>query len=178
MSDGESKQDLFLKRLQVSIAILAGLATLVLGVYNVKKNMFTENSPGNIILNVTTDNQPLNGAYVQIFNSQNVLVNAALTRGNGEYGAKDLDAGSYGIKVTKNGFDPAFLTAQVNPKKTTTLDLILRPLFQPAPAVQAQAPGGSTIKSALEDAGASWIRKMSSQYTESKDKPAAQASLN
>ncbi len=41
----ETKHDIFLRRVQVSIAILAGLATLILGVYNVKKTFFSANEP-------------------------------------------------------------------------------------------------------------------------------------
>lgn len=35
----ESKKDLFLKRMQVTIAILGGIATLIVGAYQVKKIM-------------------------------------------------------------------------------------------------------------------------------------------
>ena len=41
----ETKHDVFLKRVQVTIAILAGLATLILGIYNVKKTLFSANKP-------------------------------------------------------------------------------------------------------------------------------------
>ena len=42
MAVEETKHDLWLKRIQITIAILAGLATLILGVYNVKKNVFSK----------------------------------------------------------------------------------------------------------------------------------------
>ena len=38
----ETKHDLWLKRIQITVAILAGLATLILGIYNVKKNIFSK----------------------------------------------------------------------------------------------------------------------------------------
>lgn len=41
----ETKHDLLLRRVQLGIAILAGLATLILGVYNIKKNMFDKPEP-------------------------------------------------------------------------------------------------------------------------------------
>lgn len=44
----ETKHDLYLKRIQVILAILAGLAAVILGFYNVKKNVFTENAPGSL----------------------------------------------------------------------------------------------------------------------------------
>ena len=42
MAVEETKRDLWLKRTQITIAILAGLATLILGIYNVKKNIFSK----------------------------------------------------------------------------------------------------------------------------------------
>ena len=45
MAVEETKHDLFLKRAQVTVAILAGLATLVLGIYNIKKNLFSKETP-------------------------------------------------------------------------------------------------------------------------------------
>ena len=45
MAVEETKHDLWLKRTQIIIAILAGVATLILGIYNVKKNVFSKNNP-------------------------------------------------------------------------------------------------------------------------------------
>jgi hypothetical protein len=45
MTAEETKHDLWLKRIQITIAILAGLATLILGVYNVKKTVFAKPEP-------------------------------------------------------------------------------------------------------------------------------------
>ena len=72
----ETKHDLYLKRVQIIVAILGGLAALVLGIYNVKKDVFSKKNP------------------------------------------------------------------------------------EEAPRVVAQKPEGSPIKSALEDVGASWIKKL------------------
>ena len=173
----ETKHDLFLKRAQVTVAILAGLATLILSVYNVKKSVFTDNLPGSVALTVKTDNgRLLRGAYVQLFNSQNVLINAAETRGSGEYGYKDILPGSYIVKISKDGFEPAMMTAQIDSKKTTSLDFILKALSRPAGG-QA-SPVSNPLKAALEDAGASWIRKVAGKYTESEKQSATQAPQN
>ncbi len=40
----ETKHDLYLKRVQVIVAILGGVAALILGIYNVKKDVFTKKS--------------------------------------------------------------------------------------------------------------------------------------
>ena len=44
MAVEETKHDLWLKRIQITIAILAGLATLIIGIYNVK-NIFSKKNP-------------------------------------------------------------------------------------------------------------------------------------
>lgn len=41
----ETRHDLLLKRIQITIAILAGLATLILGVYNINKTFFAKPEP-------------------------------------------------------------------------------------------------------------------------------------
>ena len=41
----ETKHDLFLKRAQIIVAIIGGICAAVLGVYNVKKNIFSKPEP-------------------------------------------------------------------------------------------------------------------------------------
>ncbi len=41
----ETKHDLYLKRVQIIVAILGGLAALTLGIYNVKKDIFSKKEP-------------------------------------------------------------------------------------------------------------------------------------
>ena len=41
----ETKHDLYLKRIQVIIAILGELAALILGIYNVKKDVLSKKKP-------------------------------------------------------------------------------------------------------------------------------------
>lgn len=45
MGAEETRHDLTLKRIQATIAILAGIATLVLGVYNIKRTVFAPHVP-------------------------------------------------------------------------------------------------------------------------------------
>ena|SRR3989338_3155621 len=157
----ESKNDLLLKRVQVTIAILGGLIALVLGLYNMKKNVLGGGN-GDIALTIQSDRRvPLEGAHVELFNSQNALVNAARTDRQGHYEKKDVPAGGYMLKVSREGFEPQAVTAQVDPKKSMDLEMVLRSL--------GQTQAGSPIRSALEEAGASWIKNLSKD-TSSKPK--------
>ena len=155
----ETKHDLLLKRTQITIAILAGIATLILGVYNVKKYVFTETSPGALVAYVRSDaGEPLARAHVELLNAQNALVTASETKKDGSYAKKDLDPGSYILKVSAAGFEPEVATVQINPKKTADFEIILREIkvAQAPPSPQPASP----IKSALEEVGATWIKNL------------------
>lgn len=161
----ETKHDLLLKRVQITIAILAGITTLMIGVYNVKKNIFEKSGTGQIELTVKSDqggNVP--SARVEIYNTQNALIAASQTDGEGVFKRESLDAASYLLKVSARGFEPEAATVQVNSKRTTSLDISLRPISAPAQdfssSTSSDRPAPTKIQSALEDVGASWIKKL------------------
>ncbi len=56
MNGEETKHDLTLKRIQVTIAILAGAVTFAVGAYNVKQTFFSRKGPGDVSVQVRTDN--------------------------------------------------------------------------------------------------------------------------
>ena len=58
----ETKHDLLLKRIQVTIAILAGLATLILGAYNVKKTFFSKPEPVVVSAPAAPEKDPIRSA--------------------------------------------------------------------------------------------------------------------
>lgn len=152
----ETKHDLILKRIQVIIAILGGLAAVIIGFYNVKKNLFPDNALGAVLISVrSAQGSSVSPAYLELYDSQNAIVASAQTSADGGYANKDLLAGSYLLKITAINYEPQAATIKIDPKKTTRLDIILRSL----PNANAQA-AASPIKSALEDAGASWIKKL------------------
>ena len=150
----ETKHDLYLKRIQVILAILGALAAVIVGFYNVRKNVFNDNSPGALALSVRSDQgQSVASAHLELYDSQNAAVASSATASNGSYTDKDLAAGSYILKVSANGYEPQAATIKIDPKKTTHLELVLRSLAGVKSA-------GSPIQSALEDVGASWIKKI------------------
>ncbi len=150
----ETKHDLYLKRTQVILAILGGLAAVIIGFYNVKKNVFSDNSPGSLAVSVRSDQgRSISGAHIELYDSQNAVVASSETSSGGDYTDKDLAAGSYMLKVTAGNFEPQAATIKVDPKKTTHLDMVLRSL-------NTAKASGSPIKSALEDVSASWIKKL------------------
>ncbi len=143
----ETKHDLLLKRIQITIGILSGIVALSVGLYNVKKSFFSENGPGEIVVQVkAATGQALPKARVELYNSQNTMISASETNSQGRY-VKKIDAGSYSVKVSLPGFQMELMSTQVSPGKTTDLNVVLK--------LQA----GSKIFSALEETGASWIKK-------------------
>ena len=151
----ETKHDLLLKRAQVTVAILVGLASLVVALYNVKTNVFSDKSPGKISVTIVSqERQAVSGARVEFLNSQSAIVLSTQTDTNGQCTGEGLTPGSYTVRVSHQGFEPELATVGVSARKTTDAALVLRALSQ------GQAPA-SPIKSALEEAGASWIKKIS-----------------
>lgn len=158
MAEG-NKQDLWLNRLNIWIAILGGAVALIIGAYNLRQTFFSDSGPGDISALVRTDSGgPVSRARVQLLTSQNALVGTSETGRDGRYVKKGLEAGSYILKVTKSGFEPQVATVSVASKKTTDLELVLRS------QTSAQAPG-SPIRSAIEEAGASFLKNLTKPKT-------------
>ncbi len=155
----ESKQDLFLKRAQILIAILAGVTTLAVGVYNIKKSYFS-GGRGEIRFTVVSDaGGQVSGARVQMSTTDGALIHTGTTDGAGNYSREDLEADSYILKVLRSGFEPEAVTVRVNPKRTSEIEMSLRPSHAGAPATAATPARGGKIQSVLEDSAASWIQE-------------------
>jgi carboxypeptidase family protein len=159
----ETRYDLWLKRLNTWIAILGGSVASLAGVYNFYPSFFPA-APGDISAVVRAHGgAPVSRAHVELLTSQNVLLGASDTDRDGRYVKKDLEPGSYLLKVSRGGFEPQVATVSVGSKKTTDLELVLRSrsraLAPASPQVAASPQAqGSAIRSALEETGASWIK--------------------
>ena len=106
---------------------------------------------------------PVSRAHVELLTAQNVLLGASETDRDGRYVKKDLEPGGYILKVSRRGFEPQVATVNVTSKKTTDLELVLRFRSRtqaPASPQAAASPQAqdSTLRSALEETGASWIK--------------------
>jgi Carboxypeptidase regulatory-like domain len=168
----ETRHDLWLKRINTWIAILGSSVASVVGVYNFSPTSFFAPATGDISAFVRTQSgTPVSRAHVELLTSQNVLLGASETDRDGRYLKKELEAGSYTLKVTRGGFEPQIATVNVASKKTTDLELVLRSRSRAQAPSSLQASGGSQapaapqapgspIRSALEEAGASWIRNL------------------
>lgn len=171
MGAEETKHDLWLKRINTWIAILGGSVASIAGTYNFLPSFFPP-SPGHIAAVVREqDGAPVPRARVELLTSENVLLVASETDRDGRFSRKDLEAGSYLVKVSRASFEPQVAKVSVASKKTTDLDLVLksRPRAQvsnsappntPQPRTISQ-PEGSAIRSALEETGAAWIKNLS-----------------
>ncbi len=157
-----SKPDTLLKRIQISLAILTALIGLAVGVYNLKRTYLAPKGPGDILAIVKNDKeQPITGAKAELFGSENTMVAAATTQSDGVVTRKGLDPGAYTLKIQAKGFLTQSLTIQVNPQKTSSVEIVM----EAAPIVSANNP----IKSALEEVGASWIKTIGKPKNESSD---------
>lgn len=171
----ETRHDLWLKRVNTWIAILGGSVASLAGAYNFYPSVFPA-APGDISAVVRSQGgAPVSRAHVELLTAQNVLLGTSETNRDGRFLKKDLEPGSYVLKVTRGGFEPQVATVSVASKKTTDLELVLRSRNRTQVAANPQAsatpqspahpqavsnpePQGSPLRSALEEAGASWIK--------------------
>jgi hypothetical protein len=171
MGAEETRHDLWLKRINTWIAILGGSVASVAGTYNFLPSFFSP-APGHIAAVIREQGgTPVARAHIELLSSDNVLLAASETDRNGRFIRKDLEAGSYIVKVSRAAFEPQTAKVSIASKKTTDLDLVLRsrPRAQvpksPEPNSQQpraiSQPEGSAIRSALEETGAAWIKNLS-----------------
>ena len=158
----ETKHDLLIKRIQISIGILVGIVSLVLGLYNVKNTVFSKQGTGPGALSLVlhgAEGRPVPGARIELLNDRNVLVAASETDASGRYQRQGMAAGNYSLKVNKTGFEPEIVVVGVRPKDTTELTLVLR------------MAGGNPVQSALEEVGADWIKRWGATHGPGEAKP-------
>ena len=161
MGAEESRHDLWTKRINTWIGILGGSVAVVVGAYN-----FLPRAPGEIAAVVREQGgAPVPHVHVELLTSQNVLLGASETDRGGRYEKKDLEPGSYILKVSRTAFEPQVTTVSVASKKTTDLELVLRSRSrnQASTSPQAVRPSltqGDPIRSALEETGASFIKSL------------------
>ena len=166
MGAEETRHDLWLKRINTWIGILGGSVASVAGAYNFLPSYFPA-GPGHIAAVVREQGgAPVPRAHVELLTSQNVLLGTSETDRDGRYVKKDLEAGSYTLKVSRAAFEPQVAKVSVASKKTTDLELVLRFRSRAQAAKSPQAVStsqaqGNAIRSALEETGAAWIKNLS-----------------
>jgi len=161
MGAEETRHDLWLKRLNTWIGIIAASLASIGGAYS-----FMPRAPGEIAAVVREQGgAPVPRAHVELLTSENVLLGASETDRRGRYVKKDLEPGSYILKVTRAAFEPQVATVSVASKKTTDLEFVMRSRNHAQAPTDLQAAStslvqGNAIRSAIEDTGAAWIKSL------------------
>jgi hypothetical protein len=154
-----SRHDLWLNRINTWIGIIGGSLASVVGAYS-----FLPRAPGEIAAVVRQQGgAPVPSAHVELLTSENVLIGTSETDRRGRFLKKDLEPGSYVLKVSRAAFEPQIAKVIVASKKSTDLEVVLRSRSraqtQTSPqAASASAANGDVIRSALEETGASWLK--------------------
>jgi hypothetical protein len=165
MADGQTRHDLWLKRINTWIGILGGSVASIAGAYNFLPTFFSA-AQGDIAAVVREQGgSPVARAQVELLTAQNVLLGTSETDRDGRYVKKDLEPGSYTVKVRRGGFEPQVAKVSVASKKTTDLELVLRSRSRAQAPTSPQVastsqPQGNAIRSALEETGATWIKNL------------------
>jgi Carboxypeptidase regulatory-like domain len=161
MGAEETRHDLWLKRLNTWIGIIAASLASVGGAYS-----FMPRAPGEIAAVVREPGgAPVPRAHVELLTSENVLLGTSETDRRGRYVKKDLKPGSYILKVSRAAFEPQVVKVSVASKKTTDLEFVMRSRSHAQTPTDLQAAStslvqGNAIRSAIEDTGAAWIKSL------------------
>ncbi len=157
MGDQESKHDKVMKKIQLWVAVLAGVITLSIGVYNAKNIFFSEKGSGRLSLEIRAENgKGVAATAVEIMGAQGAAVASSETDADGNFKRSGLQPGNYTVKILKASFQPEAVVFTIEPGQTTELEIKLKPV------------ASSAIRSAVEEIGASWLKAIASP----KPKPA------
>jgi Carboxypeptidase regulatory-like domain len=165
MAGEETRHDLWIKRINTWIGILGGSVASIAGAYNFLPSIFPPAQGAIAAVVREHGGAPVGRAHVELLSSQNVLLGTSETDRDGRYIKKDLEPGSYTLKVRRGGFEPQVTTVNVASKKTTDLELVLRFRSRAQaptnpPATSTSQTHGNAIRSALEETGAAWIKNL------------------
>ncbi len=161
MGAEETSHDLWLKRIHTWIGIVGGSIASLAAAYN-----FLPAAPGEIVAVVREQSgAPVARAHVELLSSQKILLGTSETDRNGRYVKKDLPPGSYILKFGKGTLEPQVAMVSVTSKNSTNLDLVLRSQSRAQSPMypQARSPSfakGDTVRSALEETGAAWVKSL------------------
>ena len=148
VESSETKQEKTLKKLQLWIAVFAGLATFIVGAYNIKNIVLSKKGPGAVLIQVSDENgQPIPSAGVQIEQVQGGVIASTSTSADGKYEQNKILPGNYSLKVEKAGFQAATMLFAIESGNKSALNVALK-------------PNSSSIRSSVEEVGASWIKKL------------------
>ena len=108
---------------------------------------------------------PVPRVHVELLTSQDVSLSTSETDRAGRYVKKDLEPGSYILKVSRAAFEPQVAKVSVASKKTTDLEFVMRSRSHAQAPTDLQAAStslvqGNAIRSAIEDTGAAWIKSL------------------
>jgi len=168
MAGEQTIHDLWLKRINTWIGIVGGSIASIAGAYNFLPSVFSTAQCDIAAIVREQGGAPVARAHVELLNSQNTLLGTSETDRDGRYVKKELEPGSYIVKVRREGFQPQVATVSVVSKKTTDLEFVLRSRSRaqtpssPQAASASQAAQGNAIRSALEETGAAWIKNLAS----------------
>jgi hypothetical protein len=130
----ETRHDLWLKRINTWIGILGGSFASVVGAYN-----FSVCSGRHRSCRPRARWGTCFACARGAFDLTNVLLGTSETDRSGRCVKKDLEPGSYVLKVSRVAFEPEVATVSVASKKTTDLELILKSRRRAQASTRAEA---------------------------------------
>ena len=130
------------------VALIAGIISIVGGIYSLKANVFSSNN-GSVQGTVLDDKiaKPLWHAAVEVSESDAPLISTTETNENGGYSFKALKKGDYVVKVSAPFHKPQAKAVKVERNRVSVINFDLTPLPHepPAPSTQENQANNNII---------------------------------
>lgn len=123
-----------LQALNMTVATLAGIISIVGGVYSLKMNFFQPPVAYGELLGFVRDERlakPLRSATVEVLDDSGSVLATLSTDENGRYFMKDLKEGRYEVKASAVYHDPEERIVSIQKKQTSTVYFDLTPVEPP-----------------------------------------------
>lgn len=123
----QAKKTPIIKKIETIVAILAGLATFIVGFYSIKKDLFKGKGTIVGIVRDFKSQHPIAEVKIEVTDPSGQLITTFKSDRNGEF-KEELKEGNYIIKVTHPSYDPQIANINITGKETSRIDLAHLPL--------------------------------------------------
>lgn len=148
----EAKKISIIKQIEMIVAILAGLATFVVGFYTIKKELFKGKGTVVGVVRDFRSQNPITEAKIEITDQNGQLLTTLKSGWDGEF-TNELNEGIYVIKVFHPSYEPQISNINILRKETSKIEIALVPVRARETSRSTEAPTttkkGSEVKDTL-----------------------------
>lgn len=146
----EVKKTSLIKQIEMIVAILAGLATFIVGFYTIKKELFKGKGTVVGVVRDFRSQNPIAEAKIEITDQSGQLLTTLKSGGNGEF-TNELNEGSYIIKVIHPSYEPQIANINILRKETSKIEIALVPVRARETSRSTEEPKTTKKSSEVKD---------------------------